>query len=149
MSQPVKVGPVDIRISGKAIRYGLEQVLINTDYFKSWVHERLHWPLFNEAGAQMLGAWYLPRDAGEDYLRQIVSESREVLPGGKPVWIEHSRANHFLDCESMQAAAAHLLNMARLAPTAAKRATEAVIIRASQPPPPSNKGSGIASRLAR
>ena len=148
MAQPIKVGALDIRISGKPIRYGLQQVLINTDYFKSWVHERLHWPLFDESGKPLLGAWHLPRDADENYLRQIVSESREVLANGKPVWIEHSRQNHYLDLESMQAAAAHLLNMSSLSPMAANRQTAEIIIRASQPPPP-NKGNGIASRLAR
>ena len=68
MAQPIKVGALDIRVSGKPVRYGLQQVLINTDYFKSWVHERLHWPLFDESGKPLLGAWHLPRDADENYL---------------------------------------------------------------------------------
>ena len=36
------------------------------------------------------------------------------LASGRVRWVEHSKENHFLDCEAMQAAAAHLLNAARI-----------------------------------
>ena len=34
---------------------------------------------------------------------------------GKVRWIAHSRENHYLDCESMQLAAAHLLSLGTIA----------------------------------
>ena len=151
MGIPIKALQSQVTNRGQALKYNVEGLRVDTDHFKRWVHERLAWPMYNEAGATALGAWYLPRDIDDGYLKQIVSESREVLPSGKAVWIEHSRENHFLDLESMQAAAAHLLNMSRMAPEAGKRAVETVIIRANQPPPsqPSPRGGSIASRLAR
>ncbi len=48
----------------------------------------------------------------EDYARQIVSEGRKINPAnGKAQWIPRHKDNHFLDCESMAAAAAYMLRV--------------------------------------
>jgi hypothetical protein len=69
------------------------------------VHERLVWPLDKP------GAWHVNRDATEEYFRQLVAEARVRSPVGKPIWIERSRANHYLDAEAMAAAAGFMLNV--------------------------------------
>jgi len=141
MQVPLKVNHnFEVTLRGTGLKFGLELIRLDTDAFKSWVHERLAWP------EDELGSWYIPQDIDDDYLKQIVSESRTRLPSGKVLWVKHSDANHFLDCEAMQAAAAHLLNFARRAPTAVRR------------PPPSQPAAHVvdpsrklsaASRLAR
>jgi phage terminase large subunit GpA-like protein len=133
MLVPLKIGKVEVTKRGTSLKYGLDLLRLDTDHWKSWVHERLNWP------EDELGSWYLPHDVDEDYLRQIVSESRVVNPNGKPMWVEHTKYNHFLDCEAMQAAGAHLLNMARVPPSAQRRREEAA-------PPPGN--GGIINQLA-
>ena len=134
MATPLKVSHLEVTVRGKAARYGLDLLRLDTDHWKSWVHERLAWP------EDQPGAWHLPADVDDDYLKQIVAESRITTASGKPLWIEHSKANHFLDLESMQAAGAHLLNMARMAPksTAPRTATAGKEQKAS-----------LASQLAR
>jgi phage terminase large subunit GpA-like protein len=116
MVKPLVVSPEGVVAKGKPSRFGLELIRLDTDHWKSWVHERVRWP--NE----QRGSWYLPEDIDEDYCRQIVSEARLKLPSGKIKWIERSKENHFLDCEAMQAAAAYFLNMQSLSDeTAAAR----------------------------
>ena len=141
MQVPLKVNHnFEVTLRGTGLKFGLELIRLDTDAFKSWVHERLAWP------EDELGSWYIPQDTDDEYLKQIVSESRTRLASGKVLWVKRSEANHFLDCEAMQAAAAHLLNFARRAPTATRR------------PPPSqvsphmvdpNRKVTPASRLAR
>jgi phage terminase large subunit GpA-like protein len=99
---------VGIDFRGKRVMVGIELLLLDTDYFKRFVHERLRWPIDEP------GAFHLPEDASEDYLRQLVSEARVKRPGGKPTWVARSRENHFLDCEAMNAAAAYFLGVQRL-----------------------------------
>jgi hypothetical protein len=86
--------------------------MLDSGYWKSWVHERLHWE------KNQLGDWHLPLDVDDEYMKQIISESKVRLPSGKTVWVEHSPQNHFLDAEALQAAGAHMLNTARIPPTA-------------------------------
>lgn len=100
-------GEVGINIRGKRITIGLELLLIDTDYFKRFVHERLRWPI------DQPGAFHLPQDVTDDYLRQLVSEARVRKPGGRPVWVRRAKANHFFDCEAMNAAAAFFLGVQR------------------------------------
>jgi phage terminase large subunit GpA-like protein len=138
MQVPLKVNRnFEVTVRGTGKKFGLELVRLDTDYFKQWVHERLLWP--NDE----LGSWHLPEDVTDEYMKQIVSESRSRLPSGKVVWVVHSPDNHYLDCEAMQAAAAHLLNFARLAPTTKRKinAPPAHVI--------ANKQASAASRLAR
>ncbi|HVR49317.1 MAG TPA: terminase gpA endonuclease subunit, partial [Pseudorhodoferax sp.] len=93
---------------GAQQKFGLRLYLLDTDHWKSWVYERLGYP--DDAP----GAWFLHQDASEDYCKQIVSEVRVIGPSGRTKWVPRSRHNHFLDCEAMAAAAAHLLNVQKL-----------------------------------
>ncbi len=109
MRVPIITTKIEVAPSGKAAKYGLDLVRLDTDHWKSWVHERVRWP------ADQPGAWHLPIDVDDDYCKQIVSEARMKRPSGRVVWVQRSRDNHYLDCEAMQAAAASLLNMQRRA----------------------------------
>jgi phage terminase large subunit GpA-like protein len=120
-SQPMRVpivkSKIEVTQKGAVAKYGLELLRLDTDHFKSWVHERVRWP------DDQPGAWHLPADASEDYCKQIISEARIRLSSGKVRWVEHSKENHFLDCEAMQAAAAQLLNVVRIGAGTARPAT--------------------------
>ncbi len=103
----VKVRP-DVTRKADVAKYGLELIRLDTDYWKSFVHERLSWPL------DQVGAWHIHGDVTDDYCKQLVSEVRIIGDSGKPQWIEKSRQNHFLDVEAMAAAAGFMLNVHHL-----------------------------------
>jgi hypothetical protein len=48
-------------VKGRTAKAGLSLWHINTDYFKAWVHGRIHWP------AEQPGGWHLHAEATEDY----------------------------------------------------------------------------------
>lgn len=104
-TMPVVLQRIEVTARGTTKKYGLDLYFLDTDWCKSWVHERIRWD-----GTQP-GAWYLPEDATEGFCKQIVSEARVRKPNGLPVWVQRSRENHFLDCEGLQAALAHSLNV--------------------------------------
>lgn len=108
MLRPLVKSQIEVTQQGKVAAYGLELMRLDTDHWKSFVHERLAWPHGQP------GAWYLPNDVTEDYCRQIVAEARVMTPSNKPQWVQRSRENHFLDAEAMAAAAGHLLNVQHL-----------------------------------
>lgn len=108
MRRPISSNKIDINIRGKVLKKGLELFRLDTDYFKSWVHERVRWD------PDQPGAWNLPADISDDYCMQIVSEARIKKPSGLVQWVQRSKDNHFLDCEAMQAAAGAMLNVIRL-----------------------------------
>jgi hypothetical protein len=109
MRTPLVQSRIEVTTAGRAAKAGLTQLRLDTDHWKSWVHERVRgWP--NDAP----GAWHLPDDVTDDYLAQIVAEARTRSASGRVKWVRRSRENHYLDLESMQAAAAHLLNIARI-----------------------------------
>ncbi len=112
--KPLKSTTIDITVRGKTIKNGLQLWHVDTDYFKSWVHGRLNWD------PTQPGAWHLPEDATDDYCRQLVNESVIVSPNGKRTWKEHG-ANHYLDCEMLNAAGAHMLQVHRLRPKGAMK----------------------------
>jgi phage terminase large subunit GpA-like protein len=107
-SMPVKRSKIEVTPKGAPRKYSLELMLIDTDWAKSFVHEHIRYP------TDALGAWLLPEDIDEGYCAQIVSESRIKRPSGRAQWIARSRENHFLDCEALNAAAGHLLNVQRI-----------------------------------
>lgn len=113
--QPLSVKRIDVTPKGKAARYGLDLVCLDSDLFKSWVHERVRWP------DDQPGGWHLPSDTTEAYCRQIVSEGRVKKPSGGYIWVQRSRENHFLDCEAMAYAAAYMLGVQRIADSAQAR----------------------------
>jgi phage terminase large subunit GpA-like protein len=109
MRVPLLIGKIEVRRKdGRAANFGLDLVRLDTDHWKSWVHERLRWP------KDHVGGWHVFKGLDDDYCHQIVSEARMKLPTGKVEWVPRHRDNHFLDCEAMQAAAGYLLNVQRI-----------------------------------
>jgi phage terminase large subunit GpA-like protein len=106
--KPLKPTNIDVAYGGKTIKNGLQLWNLDTDYFKSWVHTKLDWP----AGEP--GGWHLPEDVSDDYCQQIVAESRVVKPSGKAIWVRLKKANHYLDCEMQNVAAAYMLQLHRM-----------------------------------
>jgi phage terminase large subunit GpA-like protein len=103
MVRPLIQSKLEVNKNGGAEQYGLELMRLDTDHWKSYVHERLGWEPTRP------GAWHTSNEATDDYFKQIVAETR-VISEGKPKWLELARHNHYLDCEAMAAAAAFLLN---------------------------------------
>jgi phage terminase large subunit GpA-like protein len=93
---------VEVTRSGRRQFAGLKRWVIDSSYFKSWVHERIGRPI------DQPGAWRLPEGISEQYCRQIVAEQRIRLPSGRARWVRTSKDNHYLDCEAMQAFLAHV-----------------------------------------
>jgi hypothetical protein len=62
------------------------------------------------------------------YCRSLVSEKRIVTPSGKPEWVEVSKHNHYLDCEAMNEAAGHLLNVQKIPVGTLRSTTQAGIV---------------------
>lgn len=105
MVKPLVKAKADVNRKGDVDKYGLELIRLDTDHWKTYVHERLTWPI------EQQGAWHIHKDTSEDYCRQLVAEARIITDSGKAQWIERSRNNHYLDCEAMAAAAAFMLNV--------------------------------------
>jgi phage terminase large subunit GpA-like protein len=103
-SKPLVVRKHEVTAKGKVARYGLDLVHLDTDYWKSWIFERIRWP------REAPGAWHLPEDVDDEYCQQIVSETRVVLPSGRVQWKQRSKQNHYFDAECMAAAAGYMLN---------------------------------------
>ncbi len=120
MRKPIATTNIDILINGQEIKHGLELMRLDTDHWKSWVHERVRW------NKDQPGAWFVPDDISEDYCRQIVSEARVRKPSGRVQWVQRSRENHFLDCEAMIAALASSMNLFKLKSTHRRAAVPAV-----------------------
>ncbi|MCD9821191.1 terminase gpA endonuclease subunit [Bradyrhizobium japonicum] len=109
MRTPLIFSKIEVsRKDGRAAKYGLELVRLDTDHWKSWVHERLRWP------EDHIGGWHVFKGVDDDYCHQLVSEARLKQPTGRIEWVQRSRDNHFFDCEAMQAAAGYLLNVQRI-----------------------------------
>lgn len=105
---PLVKRKIEVTQQGTQAKYGLDLIRLDSGYWKSWVHERLAWPL------DQPGGWHLHEQISEDYCRQLVAEAMVRGPGGKPVWIERARDNHYLDVEAMNAAAGYMLNVQHL-----------------------------------
>jgi phage terminase large subunit GpA-like protein len=114
-ARPIIRSQIEVKPDGKTSKYGLTLFRLDTDHWKSWVHERLRYP------ADKLGAWHLHEETPDEFCQQIVSEARVTSPTGQPVWVQRSRENHFLDCEALAAAAGFQLNAHRLGPNARRR----------------------------
>jgi phage terminase large subunit GpA-like protein len=109
MRTPLVFSKIEVnRKDGKAAKFGLDLVRLDTDHWKSWVHERLRWP------DDQIGGWHVFRGVDDDYCHQLVSEARLKLPTGRAEWVQRSRHNHFFDCEAMLAACGYLLNVQRI-----------------------------------
>lgn len=155
MLRPLIRAQVEVTQQGSAAKYGLELIRLDSDHWKSWVHERLRWP------ADQPGAWHLHHDVDESYCRQLVSEVRVLGANGKPQWIVRSRDNHYLDAEALAAAAGYQLNVQHLrgssgmspppsdAQVRAEPAAEAMPSSAPRPTPAPAKKNRFADMAAR
>lgn len=103
--RPLKSSMIDVSIGGKTIKEGLQLWHLDSDFFKSWIHARIDWP------EDQRGGWHLARDTTDDFCQQIVAEGRVVLPSGRARWIRTRRANHYLDAEALNVAAAYAMNV--------------------------------------
>ncbi len=101
--RPLVQSKLEVNKFGGAEKYGLDLYRLDTDHWKSFVHERLTW------ASTKPGAWHTSTEAEDAYFKQVVAETR-VIVEGKAKWLELARENHFLDCEAMAAACAYLLN---------------------------------------
>lgn len=112
--KPYKLSKIEVNYRGKTSKYSLNLWHIDASYMKSWVHARV------KKSAGEGGGWHLPADITEDYCKQVVAEGQVQQDNGKIVWVQHYRDNHFLDCEVLQAAGAHLLGLRALKPLEAR-----------------------------
>ena len=103
LEKPIRAVPIDVTYRGRTIRNGLTLWHLDSDFFKTWIHSRIQWPV------DQPGGFHLPANATDDYCKQLVSEQRLVRPNGKVQWITVQRDNHYLDAEGLAAAAAHSL----------------------------------------
>ena len=108
LEKPLSPSMIDVTVRGQTFKKGLQLWHLDTDYFKSWVHQRLMWP------ADKPGAWHLPQDVTDDYCQQVTAEARVVKASGKATWVRIRKDNHFLDCEAINVAVAHSLGVHRL-----------------------------------
>lgn len=122
VGKPLRVSQIEARVNwrGKLETVGIELFILDTDYFKRFVHERLRWPIDEP------GAFLLPDDVPDYYLQQLVAEARIKKAGGKSIWIQRTRENHFFDIEAMQAAAGWFLGAQRLTNTEGAKIDPAV-----------------------
>lgn len=116
MVKPLTVSGLEVDQDGSVDAYGLDLVRLDSGYWKGFVQERLRWP----SGEP--GAFHLHEKVTEDYCRQLVSEAPVRKPGGGWIWVQRSRDNHYLDAESMAAAAAYMGGAQNI--TAERRKTE-------------------------
>lgn len=130
MNPPYRVSKIEVKPSGKKAVYSINLAWLSTDFFKSLLFSRIRTPKGTS------GLFHLPNDIDEDYCKQLVSEVRTINKqnNGKPLWVPRSRANHFLDCEAMAAAAAYTLNVQRI-PEGTKRPGAEDPEEASEPQP--------------
>ena len=145
-SKPVQVSRIEVNPRGKTSRHGVALAHVDASYFKAYVHGRIAWPL------DQPGAWHLASETTDDFCAQLVAESRITKANGKIVWVRGSKANHYLDAEVLNAAAAHLLNVHALKrpktggpalEPPAKPAKPVDWFRTGRPPPKAPRGNWV------
>jgi phage terminase large subunit GpA-like protein len=119
LHKPLKAAQIDVSQRGRIIKNGVQLWHLDSDYFKSWVHGRIEWPVGES------GAFHLPADTTDDYCQQLVAEQRLVRSTGRVSWIRTRKDNHFLDCEALAAAAAHSIAVHTMQPAAEGEAAPA------------------------
>jgi phage terminase large subunit GpA-like protein len=108
--KPIKATSIDVTYKGRIIKNGLQLWHLDTNFIKSFVYSKLE-PAEGEPDL-----WHVPEDVTEDYCKQVTAEAPVVKPSGQVVWIRNRKDNHYLDCESMQVAAAYMLRIQDMAP---------------------------------
>lgn len=139
LTAPIMRSKTKVVIPGRGISARLDLVRLDTDFWKSRVYERLAWP------EHQAGAFHLHGNATEDYCRQLVSEVRQVTPTGRPQWVQLSRRNHYFDCEAMNEAAGHLLNVQKI-PASARRVASDKVAADEPAPVPAVSAAALAKK---
>ncbi len=134
---------IDVNVRGRKIPNGVELWHFDTDFFKTWVHQRLEWPVDKPGG------FHLHRETTDDYCRQLVAEQRLVKPSGAATWVRTRADNHYLDCEAINALMAHVLGVHTIAgdplPREAPGAAAAPQPQSAPPDPFSSDRGGFGS----
>lgn len=131
MDKPYRQSKVEVNYRGKVSKYSLNLWHLDSGFMKSWVHARV------KKAQGDVGGWHLPLDITEDYCKQVVAEGMVQQESGKMVWVLSYKDNHYLDCEAMQAAGAHLLGLRALKPLAEEEVVseEAQVVHQLMSPP--------------
>jgi phage terminase large subunit GpA-like protein len=103
--KPYRSSRIDITLKGKLLKAGLQIWHIDTDYFKTWIHSRFEWP------ADQPGGYHLAQDTTDDYCKQMTAEAKVQKDSGQTAWKTLRKDNHYFDCEVLNVAAAHILQM--------------------------------------
>lgn len=122
--KPYRMAQIDVTLRGKTYKRGLELWHLDTDYFKSWVQSYANMEPPEDSDDTGY-RFHFGHDATIEYCKALYSEVRQVLPSGAVKWVRVYKENHFLDCESMNVAAAHMIGVHRLQPKNEKRDTQA------------------------
>ena len=103
----VRQSKVDVSVTGRITRKVLLWIH-SGDYWKSWLYARIQWP------EDQPGGFFVPVGIDDEYCQQVVNE-RVHVSRGKREWVPTgNRRNHYLDCEVLAAAAAHVSNVRTL-----------------------------------
>jgi len=92
--------------SQKPIPGGLELRLLDTSQYKGLIHFRLGRKEQGDDGKPETQRYYVHRDIGIDYVRQLLAEEYRMVKGKKYEWKQTYYQNHLLDCEVIAAACA-------------------------------------------
>lgn len=103
--KPFRASKIDITLSGKTIKQGLQIWHLDSDYFKSWLYARYEWP------ADQAGGFHISDEATDDYCKQMTAEAKVAKSNGQTEWKRVRRDNHYLDAEALNVACAHILQM--------------------------------------
>lgn len=110
LDRPLKMSNIDVNQAGRVLKSGLKLWHLDTDHFKSAIHDRIGWP------EDQPGGFHLHAHTDEDYCKQLTAEEVIVKPSGKRVWVTIRKDNHYLDCEMNALACAYSLQVQTLRP---------------------------------
>lgn len=99
LASKMRIGtPLNKTPSGKALRAGMRNILLDTDKLKDMFFQRLE-----KAMEGLPGGAFLNSDTDESYAKQILAEEKQTDERGVEKWVKKtgSAANHYLDCECM------------------------------------------------
>jgi phage terminase large subunit GpA-like protein len=113
--------------------------LLDTGYYKDMLARLMNTEVEDAAGKIQL---WMPHNAvGDDYCQQMASEHKIIdrKRGNRLVWVKvtSGAANHIWDCETLQCAAADMVNIATLPPPVAPQAKAEAAQQQPEPPPQS------------
>lgn len=106
--KPFHLSKLERTPNGTTAKYSVELIRVNTDWCKSWVHERIRWPI------DQLGAFNIASNTPDAYCQELVSEARVLEKNGRAKWVQLARNNHAFDAECLAYLAGYMLNVQRI-----------------------------------